>query len=218
MVHLLPLSTNDPVYLEAERLFRQGWQSASKTYKLKSIFYIIQDGPEAQRHLQANRGYLSLLCAKYRTTAATVERMLFHGTKRGCYLGEDRTQIYPCNNTDCFLCMILKSSFQLSKITNTRLMFGKGFYTSSISSKSDGYSSNLTRIKSKQKAMFLSNVSIGRSQMLYQADRGRTGPDSPFDSVEAVTIANGGAVKYPETVVYREEAILPSVVIMYTTR
>ncbi|THH27652.1 hypothetical protein EUX98_g6532 [Antrodiella citrinella] len=216
MVHLLPLATNDPVYRESERLFRQGWQHPGKTYKLKNIFYVIQDGPEAQRHLFNNRAYLSQLCGKYGTTAATVERMLFHGSKRGCYLGEDKTQLYPCNNTDCFLCLILKCSFQLNKITNPRLMFGKGFYTSSVSSKSDIYVENRKYIKSRQRAMFLSNVSIGRSQTLYQADNARTGPDFPFDSVEAATKANGGAVNYPETVVYREDAILPSVVIMYT--
>jgi len=34
--------------------------------------------------------------------------------------------------------------------------------------------------------------------------------------VQAVTIEHGGAVKYPETVVYREDAILPHVVIIYT--
>ena len=36
--------------------------------------------------------------------------------------------------------------------------------------------------------------------------------------VEAVTRSQGGAVRNPETIVYREDAILPSVVIVYTRR
>ena len=34
--------------------------------------------------------------------------------------------------------------------------------------------------------------------------------------VEAVTKSQGGEVEYPETIVYREDAILPSVVVVYT--
>ena len=80
-------------------------------------------------------------------------------------------------------------------------MFGKGFYTSSVSSsessepsvstrvsfeptESDDYAQNhTTNANSQVKAMFLSNVEVGRAQTLYQADNGRRGPDHGYDSV-----------------------------------
>ncbi|EIW79059.1 hypothetical protein CONPUDRAFT_59609 [Coniophora puteana RWD-64-598 SS2] len=147
-------------------------------------------------------------------TSGAAEQYLFHGTRRACHIGDDRTQINPCNRSDCYLCHIIKCSFSMAH-ANANGMFGPGIYTSSVSSKSDGYVWN-HHIHSHKHAMFLSNVVTGRSQKLYAASHGRRSPDNGYDSVEAVTHKHGGSVDYPETVVYREDAILPSVVIMYT--
>ncbi|KAM0292356.1 hypothetical protein ACHAPQ_008229 [Fusarium lateritium] len=40
-------------------------------------------------------------------------------------------------------------------------------------------------------------------------------PNPGYDSVEAVLVREGGQVQYPETVVYRDDAIVPVGVIFY---
>ncbi|OCH85006.1 ADP-ribosylation [Obba rivulosa] len=211
MVHLMPLGTNDPVYLEAKKRFVAGWQHPDKTYHLEAIYYIVQDGAEAQAHLARNRAYLQAVKARVGDGA---EQYLFHGTRRACHIGDDNNNLYPCNNPDCFFCSIMKCSFSLAHV-GAHEMFGKGIYTSSVSSKADGYVWNW-HMHSHKHTMFLSNVVTGRVEPLLVPQPNRTAPDAGFDSTEGVTKPQGGSVEYPETIVYREDAILPSVVVVYT--
>ncbi|RYP86160.1 hypothetical protein DL770_004947 [Monosporascus sp. CRB-9-2] len=211
MVHLMPLGHNDPVYREAERLFRNGWKDSSKKYHLEAIYYINQAGPVAQQHLAQNRAYLQQVQSR---TPGPAEQYLFHGTRRACHTADDSSKLNPCNLKECNFCHILKCSFSLAH-ANANGMFGAGIYTSSVSSKSNDYVWN-HHVHSRKHTMFLSNVVTGKSQKLYQASPGRRSPDYGYDSVEAVTRQHGGSVNYPETIVYRESAILPSVVIVYT--
>ncbi|KAI8951965.1 ADP-ribosylation [Xylaria longipes] len=211
MVHLMPLGCNDPVYREAEKRFRTGWKHPGITYHLEGIYYINQAGGAAQQHLVRNRAYLQQVQCHISWPA---EQYLFHGTRRACHVGDDSCNLQPCNLDECNFCHILKCSFSLSH-ANANGMFGAGIYTSSISSKANGYVWN-HHIHSQKHAMFLSNVVTGKSQKLYQATQGRTAPDNGYDSVEAVTRDHGGSVDYPETIVYQERAILPSVVVVYT--
>lgn len=46
-------------------------------------------------------------------------------------------------------------------------------------------------------------------------DYRRREPDPGFNCVEALTKKDGGSVKYPETIVYREDAIAPVAVVVY---
>ncbi|KAH7180467.1 hypothetical protein DER46DRAFT_567094 [Fusarium sp. MPI-SDFR-AT-0072] len=54
-----------------------------------------------------------------------------------------------------------------------------------------------------------------RPQRMFSTCPYRTAPDPGYDSVEAVLFRDGGIVNYPETVVYRYDAIVPVTVIMY---
>jgi hypothetical protein len=43
-----------------------------------------------------------------------IERLLFHGTKRTCTLGEDLENVDPCTSSACSLCGIVKKSFDVA--------------------------------------------------------------------------------------------------------
>ncbi|KAF4498899.1 hypothetical protein FAGAP_4912 [Fusarium agapanthi] len=56
-----------------------------------------------------------------------------------------------------------------------------------------------------------------RPQNMMVASQQRTAPDSGYDSVEGLAIGEGGILTERETVVYRDDAIVPVAVIMYET-
>lgn len=43
------------------------------------------------------------------------EKLLFHGTNRACLLGETSRNILLCGLKECYLCSILRSSFDIKK-------------------------------------------------------------------------------------------------------
>ena len=123
--------------------------------------------------------------------------------------------------------------------------FGKGIYTSSTSSKSvslallsfyvnveyrsNDYSHN--DCQSSLKAILLNKVVVGKGCKLLQDNTTLTAPPSGFDSVRitllsenhaltAFTITKvlaekGGSLNYDELVVYTNDAIRPSFLVMY---
>ncbi|KAJ7614082.1 hypothetical protein FB45DRAFT_981735 [Roridomyces roridus] len=132
------------------------------------------------------------------------ENRRWHGTKRECNLG-DKGQTQFCGSAKCSLCCIVKSSFDIS-LWGTKTgwgRFGKGIYTSSTSSKSNDYSHN--ECSSSLKAILLNKVIVGRGVSL-------TSPPAGYDSVLA---EKGGSLNYDELVVYTNDAIRPSFLVMY---
>ncbi|KAF9441198.1 hypothetical protein P691DRAFT_856344 [Macrolepiota fuliginosa MF-IS2] len=88
--------------------------------------------------------------------------------------------------------------------------FGRGIYTSSTSSKSNDYSQN--DCKSNLKAILLNKVIVGKGYKLTHDLTSLTAPPSGFDSVLA---EKGGTLNYDELVVYANDAIRPSFLVMY---
>jgi hypothetical protein len=43
------------------------------------------------------------------------EKLLFHGTNRACLLGESSRNILLCGLKECYLCSILRASFDVKK-------------------------------------------------------------------------------------------------------
>jgi len=64
-------------------------------------------------------------------------RRRFHGTVRGCTLGDTSPDSKLCTNDACSLCRIIESSFQLARVGQRTNFgrFGYGIYTSATSSK-----------------------------------------------------------------------------------
>ncbi|KAH9967417.1 hypothetical protein BC827DRAFT_590408 [Russula dissimulans] len=112
----------------------------------------------------------------------------FHGTARKCSLGDDS----------------LKGG-------NTNFKrFGVGIYTSATSSKANDYS---TSTASPWKAMLLNDVVMGKAIKLTRTDTSLTKPPQGYDSVIGEP---GGDLNYDEAVVYNQDAICPSFLIIYS--
>lgn len=142
------------------------------------------------------------------------ENRRWHGTKRKCYLGDPGRTTF-CNDMGCSLCCIIKSSFDLKycKTATGWGRFGHGIYTSSTSSKSNDYASNVA-INSTWRALLLNKVVVGNGKKLVHDDTSLTAPPPGFDSVLA-EVARGGSVNYDELIVYRNDAVRPSYLVMY---
>ncbi|KAF9556030.1 ADP-ribosylation [Agrocybe pediades] len=139
------------------------------------------------------------------------ENRRWHGTRRVCNLG-DKGQTQFCSASNCSLCCIIRTSYDISlwgKKTGWG-RFGKGIYTSSTSSKSNDYSSN--DCKSNLKAILLNKVVVGKGCKMIQDNTSLTAPPLGYDSVLA---EKGGSLNYDELVVYSNDAIRPSFLVMY---
>ncbi|KAF4464473.1 hypothetical protein FALBO_8686 [Fusarium albosuccineum] len=138
----------------------------------------------------------------------------FHGTRRSCRFGESEQVEDLCAHEDCGLCGILRHSFKLPQ-TGSGNMFG--IYTTIASSKADAFSHN-HHVRSNLHAVIVCRVAGRHAQYLKHACERRTAPDPGYDLVKALTVREGGDVLNPETVVYREDAIIPVAVILYTRK
>ncbi|KAF8176126.1 hypothetical protein K438DRAFT_1518572, partial [Mycena galopus ATCC 62051] len=139
------------------------------------------------------------------------ENRRWHGTRRECNLG-DKGHTQLCASTTCPLCCIIQSSFDLS-LWGTKTgwgRFGKGIYTSSTSSKSNDYSHNDS--PSAFKAILLNKVIVGKGCKLTHDSVSLTAPPAGYDSVLA---EKGGSLNYDELVVYTNDAIRPSFLVIY---
>lgn len=110
--------------------------------------------------------------------------------------------------------------------------FGAGIYTSSTSSKSNDYSNNVK--PSRQKAILLNKVVVGKGYKMTQDNTTLTAPPPGYDSVcfrgifgcplgvdcawtiqVLAEVAVGGSLNYDELVCYAENAIRPSFLLIY---
>ncbi|KAF7357346.1 PARP catalytic domain-containing protein [Mycena sanguinolenta] len=139
------------------------------------------------------------------------ENRRWHGTQRECNLG-DKGNAQFCASTNCSLCCIIQSSFDIS-LSGAKTgwgRFGKGIYTSSTSSKSDDYSYN--DCSSLFKAILLNKVIVGEGCKLTHDSPLLTAPPAGYDSVLG---EKGGSLNYDELVVYTNAAIQPSFLVIY---
>ncbi|KAF8805478.1 ADP-ribosylation, partial [Phlegmacium glaucopus] len=141
------------------------------------------------------------------------ENRRWHGTRRICNVG-DKGHTQFCSAPTCSLCCIMCTSFDVSLWGRTTGWgrFGQGIYTSSTSSKSDDYSYN--DCKSQLKAMLLNKVVVGKGCKLLQDNTSLTSPPAGYDSVLAEK-DKGWSLNYDELVVYDNDAIRPSFLVMY---
>ncbi|PFH48376.1 hypothetical protein AMATHDRAFT_5869 [Amanita thiersii Skay4041] len=141
------------------------------------------------------------------------ENRRWHGTTRECRLG-DKGETQFCASQTCSLCCIVKLSYDLSLFGKKTGWgrFGKGIYTSSTSSKSNDYSRNASSCNSHLKTILLNKVVVGRGAKMLHDSTNLTAPPSGYDSVLA---EKGGSLNYDELVVYTNDAIRPSFLVVY---
>ncbi|KAI0748867.1 hypothetical protein C8Q74DRAFT_1212366, partial [Fomes fomentarius] len=134
----------------------------------------------------------------------------FHGTTRACNVGENANETSPCFKTNCALCSIMRTSFQM-KFVSAYGHYGKGFYTAPDPAKASSYARNVNS-SNKLHAILLCSVVVGRKELLHQRDPNRTAPSPGYDSVEGQKSVTGAV----ESIVYREDAILPHALVVWS--
>ncbi|KAG8883671.1 hypothetical protein FRB97_006161 [Tulasnella sp. 331] len=90
------------------------------------------------------------------------------------------------------------------------MRFGRGLYTTSVSSKADDY--NVSQNNTEYKAMLVAKVVLGRSYTLYKNAKSLTDPPPGYQSIAGEV---GEDLTYDEQVVYHDEAIRPAYLIIY---
>ncbi|KDR72783.1 hypothetical protein GALMADRAFT_252042 [Galerina marginata CBS 339.88] len=204
-VNLIHVPPDDAEYQLISRKFLDGWKHPHKARPtIKSIFYVAYSS-NGLTHL----GRFSDYSNKVGNT-----QMLFHGTRRGCRIAENRQSITSCTRTDCNLCCILRGSYNMERAKGAR-MFGPGIYSTAVSSKADDYSTNVDATL-RTRVMIINHVVLGRSKTMYEASHDMQHAPHLYNSVTAATYPEGGKVNYHEAVVYREDAICANAVVVYT--
>ncbi|KAF8830105.1 hypothetical protein HHX47_DHR2000569 [Lentinula edodes] len=156
--------------------------------------------------------------AAFPPMSAGNEAQSWHGTNRECLLGErDRSRF--CISSSCSLCCVIKSSFDIGFVKTNVARFGRGIYTSPSASKASSYSRNFgPAAATKLKALLLNKVVIGKGHLIHgdhPSYREVTSPPPGFDSL---VVGKGNGVKDDEYVVFTNDAIRPSFLVMYEDR
>lgn len=141
------------------------------------------------------------------------ERVLWHGTRRGCYLGE-RNQNNLCQIPRCSLCSVIRGASgerKLAADTPTG-RFGTGIYTYTKASKANDQCSNDKSVDSPWVALLLSKVAAGHECVLREDNSRLTSPPQGYDSVIGEV---RGRLNSDELVVYTNDAIRPTWLVMY---
>ncbi|KAF9444459.1 ADP-ribosylation [Macrolepiota fuliginosa MF-IS2] len=203
------LDPTDPDYGNLERQFIGGWQHPHKMKtRVRAVFRIVSPPSFYTDYFQHRDRILGDVSDGFPS-----EQLLFHGTNRACSLGEDGASTDLCQRPDCYLCSIIRNSFDITKCgTKNRFhRFGTGIYTTSVSSKADDYVQNVYG-NMTTRALLLNRVIIGNPGRL---THNATNLLSPPTGCHSVIGEPGVDLKYEETVVYNNDAIRPAFLITY---
>ncbi|KAG5653229.1 hypothetical protein H0H81_001612 [Sphagnurus paluster] len=209
---LLEVPKGHVTFKSVEEQFKTSWRHTGKRCPPVRRIYKIVLSPAS---LASYNAYRSAVEARGQFFAAGRsagnENRRWHGTRRECSIG-DKGRTTLCSSTNCPMCCIIRTSFDLSKFGSKTGWgrFGKGIYTSSTSSKSDDYASN--DCGSKLTGILLNKVVVGKGCKMLQDSPSMTAPPSGFDSVLA---EKGGSLNHDELVVYVNDAIRPSFLVLY---
>jgi hypothetical protein len=201
------------IYTDIADQFQKTWRHPTTCPKVRAIYRVVAD----QGILERYNAYLHEMESRgdYASQGLAFGNQLryWHGTDRECNIG-DSGQTTFCGSTDCSLCRILTSSFEIScaKKKTGWGRFGLGIYTSSTSSKSNDYSANLG--SSKWKAMLLAHVAAGNAVKYRYNSPYLTEPPMGYDSVIGEPSSSGN-LNYDELVVYTDNAACPAYLVMY---
>ncbi|KAK3937940.1 hypothetical protein QBC46DRAFT_344047 [Diplogelasinospora grovesii] len=204
---LKQLNPPNSEYKFYEKKFNDGWLHPEKEAEVQAIYLATKD--DLVRSYRGRR-----FTAAMKAHGDREFRTRFHGTQRACHIGDHNGNLTLCRKDECHVCGILRHSFKVEKST-TGSMFRRGIYSTTASSKADIYAKNY-HLHSHKHVMIICRVIANRPQLLGSADHERRGPDGGFNYVEAVPQSYGGDVKYPETIVYRDDDIIPVGLIIYT--
>jgi len=191
--------------------FEKSWRHQTSCPTVRAVYKVIS----TQQNLDKYEAYKDSVEARGQflnaNRTAGNENRRWHGTGRQCDLG-DKGCTLLCSSQSCSLCCIVRTSYDLNLFGKKTGWgrFGSGIYTSSTSSKSNDYSKNTS--SSKWKAVLLNKVVVGKGYKMLRDSPLMTAPPAGYDSVLAEV---GGTLKYDELVVYNDDAVRPSYLVMY---
>ncbi|KAF5370465.1 hypothetical protein D9615_009750 [Tricholomella constricta] len=205
---LFEVLKGDDIFKSVADQFKASWRHKNKPCPpVRHVYKIIMSNASMATY----KAYRAKVDAQGTFPTEGNENRRWHGTRRKCNLGDNGLTTL-CTSPDCSMCCIIKTSFSLAKFkSNTSWgRFGQGIYASSTSSKSDDYTK--TESSSKLTGIFLSKVVVGKGYKTLKDEPNRTAPPPSYHSVLAET---GKALNYDELIVYTEDAIRPSFLVMY---
>ncbi|KAG8816814.1 hypothetical protein FRC18_000807 [Serendipita sp. 400] len=211
---IIEIPMSHPKFRNIAHQFTQKWLHTNVAFRPpKHIYIVLQSATQKASYARykAKVEREGNFVASGRTEGN--ENRRFHGSTRQCRLGDPgNTQL--CSNTNCPLCGILRTSFDLAffKVKTGFARFGRGHYTTATSSKSDSYSTNGST--SSYKAIIMTKVVVGRGYKMTQNAQTLTAPPTGFHSVLGEPV-QGGKLNYDELVVYDNDAIRPAYLIVY---
>ncbi|KZT01538.1 ADP-ribosylation [Laetiporus sulphureus 93-53] len=208
---LLEIPEGHAVYKSVAEQFKSSWRHATPCPTVRYIYKIVESKTSQDKYEQYKAAVESRGNFVAAGRPAGNENRRWHGTRRECTLG-DNSNAQLCSSATCSLCCIIKTSFDLKFFAKKTGWgrFGAGIYTSSTSSKSNDYSQNITA--SPYKAVLLNKVVVGKGHKLTMDKPSLTAPPAGFDSVLA---EKGGILNHDELVVYTNDAVRPSYLVIY---
>ncbi|KII89718.1 hypothetical protein PLICRDRAFT_697580 [Plicaturopsis crispa FD-325 SS-3] len=215
---LIALQNRDPEYMKVQKDFLRGWKHPGKQPKpaVHAVFKIVASYANMEAYLQY-RDLVETSPSLKRSPSLSPgnECLLFHGTSRACLLGDSIDNIRPCALTECFLCCIIRNSFDIEKCGSKHKFrrFGNGIYTTSCSSKADDYLEDLAKTP-RFRVLLVNRVVVGNTFKQRKNAVNLTEPPSGYHSVLGEP---GEDLNYEETVVYDNAAIRPAYVVVYGT-
>ncbi|KAG9012303.1 hypothetical protein FRB94_006334 [Tulasnella sp. JGI-2019a] len=208
---LRKLSSRSAEFHELQDLFISGWQHPHKEVPKVACIFAIDLPQSLLRPYQAYRAQLEQDLGPHRLN----ERKAFHGTPRSCCVGDPDNTIQLCKSSSCNLCRIIRTSFRVDLAGTAPgrdfMRFGYGLYTTSVSSKADDY--NTEQDNSPYKAMLIARVILGSGRSLRRNSKFLTAPPANYNSVLGIV---GVDLNYDEQVVYRDDAIRPAYLLVYS--
>ncbi|KAH9992751.1 hypothetical protein BJV74DRAFT_834239 [Russula compacta] len=203
---ILEIPNGSALHQEVVQQFTGQWKHPTRVPDVIKLWKIYADQSVLDRFSSYQRGV-----EQSRGIPGGNTRRRFHGTIRECCLGDNSSESALCRLSTCNICRIIQTSFQLARAGQRTNFgrFGAGIYTSATSSKANDYSSGSA---SPYKAVLLNDVVMGRVIRLTRTDTSLMQPPQGFD---AVIGEPGGDLNYDECVVYNNDAIRPSFLIIY---
>eukprot|EP01118_Nematostelium_gracile_P005495 TRINITY_DN173_c0_g1_i1.p1 TRINITY_DN173_c0_g1~~TRINITY_DN173_c0_g1_i1.p1 ORF type:complete len:345 (+),score=26.71 TRINITY_DN173_c0_g1_i1:90-1124(+) len=185
---------------EVRDKFLAQWTKGTNTHiRVHRVFAIVNTNTQLKK---AYKRYKKSLQQPYEV------QHLYHGTS-ACELKTDR-----CENQSCSTCCISKEGFKIS-LAQTNLSwgrYGKGIYFAQHSSKGHDYNAR-SETTSGTRAIVVSSVLLGNPYRTQHDMSTLTAPPHGYHSVVGVV---GPRLNYPEVVVYRNDAVLPRYIIIYS--
>ena len=223
------LATSDPRYQTRFDQFNNTWAAAKGQVKQVISIFALYPSPNVWGKFEAACSNLQQL----RHNANI--RTMFHG----CPLDVGSCTLFSsgqlCSSSSCAVCNITRNGFDRNRLATGLLSlqaagaaavksgsggfmrFGHGFYFAYNSSKSYDYtvkSEFAHPIFGRVRCMLICRVGLGKVQKLFRDDTTLTQPPPGCDAVVG-EVGGGGALNYPEAIVYSDDRAVPAYAIFF---